>query len=311
MGLPKNIEKELKDAEEDFKAVYPDRVKADEKPAITLNENTAENENEAETERNAAPADVNQFTSNENTDDPDGYKHRYDVLKGKYNSEVPKLQAQIAELRQEMQTLKERATSDEINKTPEPLSSESIDDLREEYGEDFVNSITNLVRESMGDIPNRIDAVETNTAATAFDRSCAELDRMKSGWRTTNDDPAFHAWLSETDEMSGSVRQDLLSEAFNSGDLQRVVRFFNAFEATQGQSPAVQSTPRTQPQQRRYMPDSSATGQQRDAKLFTSAEVDDFYADLTRGKYRGREKEAAAIEREIFAANREGRVIAA
>jgi len=307
MGLPKHIEKDLKEAEAEFKAAHPEQVSDD-----TSEDSTNTNDTEAPTEGAKALTSENtdaQPVQQENTDDPDGYKHRYDVLKGKYNSEVPKLQTRITELTSDMQALKEAANTDE---TPAKVpDSASITELRDEYGDDFVESIVNIVRDSMGDIPDRIEAVETNTASNSFERSCAELDRLKPGWRGTNDDPIFHSWLSEPDEMSGNVRQELLSNAFNNGDLQRVVRIFNAFEASQNQSQPTPITPEAQPQQRRQMPDISATGQQRDAKVYTTAEVDGFYADLTRGKYKGRENEAAAIEREIFAADREGRVVPA
>jgi len=305
MGLPKHIERELREAEEDFKAVYPDRVSETTAEEDDAKKDESVTPTEGETTQATAEAD-----NRENIEDPDGYKHRYDVLKGKYNSEVPRLQTQIADLQREMQALKDAEPDNQTDETPSKVpDNASMSELREEYGDDFVDSIVGLVRESMGDLPDRIEAVETNTATSAFDRSCAELDRLKSGWRDTNDDPLFHAWLSEPDEMSGDVRQELLSNAFNNGDLQRVVRIFDAFEASQNQSQMTPNSTPTQPNQRRQMPDSNATGQQRDAKVYTTSEIDNFYADLTRGKYKGRESEATAIERDIFAAGREGRVV--
>jgi hypothetical protein len=130
------------------------------------------------------------------------------------------------------------------------------------------------------------------------------LDAKHSDWRVVNDDPAFLAWMGETDPLYGRTRQEILDEAQNELDANRVSAFFTAFKAD------VQSraAPRTEALNDQVVPSSttsSAPAPDAGKKIWTPGLITKFYDDVRRGRYKA--EEAERIERDIDAAPREGR----
>jgi len=320
MALPKHIQKELDDAEADFKAAYPDRAPAvaDDK-TIAAGEQVQTGNNDNETIANPSGETAAPHAGNtENTPD---YKQKYKVLKGKYDSEVSALRSQVTELpglRTEVAGMQEQIDqlkAQPNSETPKPVaSSATLDELREEYGDDFADSIIQVVKSQveseLGEITERVETVEVNKANN---EGFSELDRIRPGWRDTDKDPLFHEWLSVSDGFSDETRQQLLSAAFQAGNFDRVAFFVDAYEAeakTQSQTTNdTEVTNQNQTQQRRQLP-SSTTGEGAGVgkRAWSNPEITAFYKDLSLGKYKGRESEGIAIERDIFAAGNEGRI---
>jgi hypothetical protein len=118
-----------------------------------------------------------------------------------------------------------------------------------------------------------------------------------------NDDPAFHDWLGEFDELTGTQRQSLLAAAEEKRDADRVARFFNAFKKVQQDKlAAADASLASQVTPVGSRVDAPPVGK----KIWTRAEIADFYARDRRGEYS--EDKAAAIDSEIQSAIRENRV---
>ena len=45
------------------------------------------------------------------------------------------------------------------------------------------------------------------------------------------------------------------------------------------------------------------------AKTYSPKDIEKFFTDVRKGKYKGREDERARMERDIFAAQQEGRIV--
>lgn len=243
------------------------------------------------------------------TEGDEKWEARYKTLHGKYNAEVPRLHAALKErdsklnsLTEEVEALKARMEArkeslvkpEEVNEFGEPL----VDLIRRAAREELQEKEAELAR-----LKKEVESIKTNTVQSKevgfFDKLAAQIP----DWMAVNDDPDFHAWLSEVDELTGAQRQSILSAAEEQRDADRVARFFKAFKKVQENKQAVAETSLDS----QVAPVTSRVeAPPKGKKLWTRAEVADFYARDRRNEFSA--DEAAAIESEIQAAVREGRI---
>lgn len=168
-----------------------------------------------------------------------------------------------------------------------------------------------------------------NTAHNAV-RRVTEADRQRvlttladhvENWGEINRDPVFLEWLDQVDPYSGRKRGELLGEAYNTCDGPRVVGFFKGFltEHATVAPPAAAPAPAQQAQagSQRSLEEFAAPGATRppgatsapegNKRIWTEKDVKAFYDACTAGKYRTNMKRRDEIERDIFAAQAEGR----
>ena len=185
------------------------------------------------------------------------------------------------------------------------------------------------VRQSLGNVHN-------NITHNAQQQIYQDLQREVPDWETQNSDEGFKHWLNQIDPLSGQQRLILLNNAYNTGHASGVVAAFKGYKAeqaalgpaqTQGSRPGngtessgsgnatySQGNPVTTPAV--DLASLAAPGRARpgqiqaspDKPLITGAEITQFYADVTRGKYAGRDDEYRLIESQIQEALRDGRV---
>ena len=169
---------------------------------------------------------------------------------------------------------------------------------------------------------------QRTSADVAHEKMCNGLDDLAAGWEAVNVLPEFQAWLEEIDPYAGAKRGAMLAQAYGSGDVTRVAHFFTGFQkehaavAPSGQQaqPAAQGTnPGATPNVSLASlaapgtgiggPGAAGTpnesGQQR---VYTQSEIAAFYTDVRKGAYRGRDADKQAIEKDIFLAQKTGRV---
>lgn len=198
-----------------------------------------------------------------------------------------------------------------------------------------VHSLEERFRPVAQTVQNLAPAVQQNAenqartaAEVAHEKMCNGLDELATGWEAVNSTPEFLAWLEQPDPYAGARRGDMLAQAYRSGDVTRVANFFTGFTkehaavAPSGQQPqpaAQGTTPAATPNvslaslaapgtgvggpQAAGTPNES--GQQR---VYTRSEIAAFYEDVRKNAYRGRDAEKVAIERDIFNAQKQGRV---
>lgn len=236
----------------------------------------------------------------------DDYEHRFKVLQGKYNSEVPRLAAENKELKATLKSLQDQL-DDMRSKPAEPLvKPEEI----EEYGEGLIDVARRIAQEELAKkdaaikkLEAKLEQIEGVTTKTVERDFYDSLTDKVPDWSKINADKSFHKWLDEADELTGSRRQDLLSQAEMARDAERVAKFFKAFVkaskkqvadtnmALEGQvAPNNTKAPNTPPSK----------------KLWTRGEIREFYERVRRGQIS--DKEAVTIESDIHAASIEGRV---
>jgi len=294
----------------------------------------------------------------------DQAEHRYRVLQGKYNAEVPRLQSQLKDQQQRFEAMQNQLSATQnllaslgtqqaqpphlVQPAPQP----SLVTPKEvtEFGADLydfvkraaqevvapqVHSLEERFRPVAQTVQQLAPAVQQNredtartSADVAHEKMCNGLDDLAAGWETINTSPEFQTWLDEVDPYAGAKRGAMLAQAYGSGDVTRVAHFFTGFQkehaavAPSGQQPqpAAQGTnPGATPNVSLASlaapgtgvggPGAGSTpnesGQQR---VYTQSEIAAFYTDVRKGAYRGRDADKVAIEKDIFLAQKQGRV---
>ena len=116
----------------------------------------------------------------------------------------------------------------------------------------------------------------------------------------------------ETDPITLQASQAYLEDAQSRYDVERVAAFFTTWSDLNGNRSAQQVKPTNQAElQQQVAPkkSSSAGAAPTGSKpSYSTADIAAFYDDIRKGKFKGRDDERAKIERDIFAAQAEGRI---
>ena len=265
------------------------------------------------------------------------YYHRFVSMQGRWRGAQDQLERQQAEI---------QAFGDELVRTQQMLASMPqptyqnghaappqqplVTQLDEQqFGTEVIDLARRVARETLApelqSLRGENEQLRSQLQRTGKQTIFSVLDERLPEWRQINVDPAFKRWLSLPDIYSGGIRQRLLDAAVKAADAPRTLASFTGFlrEAAQGQSsqPQPAPSPAEPPPAARQPPLSlealAAPGRARpapgeqpaaDKPIYTRAQISRFYADVRRGAYAGRENDKAAIERDIFAAQQEGRV---
>jgi hypothetical protein len=160
-----------------------------------------------------------------------------------------------------------------------------------------------------------VTTVEQSTVKTAQDLFFDSLTKKVPDWRQLNTDPAFLAWLNEFDQFAGTQRLQLLQSAVSSGDAERASVFFNTYKAltqpAEPAAPAAEATPQKAKVEKFVSPGKSkgsAAKVEGEKLVWTRAAIAKLYDDKMAGKISA--KKFDELERDIFAAQQEGRIAA-
>lgn len=333
MALPKQV----RDQSAAIKSLYDElntdpstAAAAAEKPVVEVVENNADRGTDP---ANPAAVEVQPAAGTE-------FEQKYKTLQGMYNAEVPRLHEDLKSNQQRVRDLEALVASfTAVNPTSAaPAAPVQVTEAdRVEYG-DSIEMMRKVTQEQLHPFHTRLTAMETalnnlatnmNTsvipqvrqvaqqqALSAEDRFWNDLSRDVPNWMQINNDPAFKAWLLEVDPLTGTARQSFLKQAQDRLDISRVVAFFRTFA---GAGTAAAATGETQLQparsaselERQIAPSKARGGKppaNNEAKTYTHPEIAQFYADVLKGVYRGREAERNKTEADIIAATREGRI---
>lgn len=236
-------------------------------------------------------------------------------------------------LRGMLATLQSAPAPDEQN-TPQNLVS---DQERAEWGEDMLDVVARRAREAVapelaqlrGELAQaraQLQGVNQSVAMSDREKMLGFLDSNLPDWRAINKKDEFIAWLGLQDELSGAKRHTMLMQAFEANNSPRVLAFFKSF-LKEAPPPAGANEPGQQqannspasPSGKTPLENLAAPGRANtsvapngptttEKPTYTQAQIQKFYQDSARGVYRGREDERAAVERDIFAAQSEGRI---
>lgn len=319
-------------AEAAFKAAYAS-------PEVEQNDGVSEAQPEAETsaQSEAPHAETVQAQTeatsrgNETQADDQSWEHRYKSMKGRYDRAEQQLRAMSEQITSLQNVIATMQVERPMMEAGSELQSERLITPEEEndYGQDFLTVVGKRAKEELlpivkqyekkiSDLEARLQGVNGYVAQDAKSRMESMLDDRAPKWRDINFDPNFISWLKLPDPYSGVIRHELLKAAYTRNDGPRVLAFFNGFLAEEAAvDPADGGTSRSQAPAKPSLEKFAAPGRAKTAAasgapaekpIFTRAEIAKFYADSSAGRYRGKEAEKDRIEKQIFEAEREGRI---
>lgn len=237
----------------------------------------------------------------------DSWEHRFKVLQGKYNAEVPRFAHENKDLKGRLQSLEDQLEEMKNVKPPELLvRPEEI----EQYGEGLIDVARRVAREELASkdamiakLKTEIDSVKSVQSHVVQDSFFRSLTEMVPDWEALNADANFLNWLDGVDDLTGETRQSLLGRAEQQRDPVRAAKFFNTFKKT-SQSWAAQSA--ASMEQQIVPPTNQAPSTPQSKKIWTRAEITIFYDRVRRGTIT--DADAIAIEADIASASVEGRI---
>lgn len=213
----------------------------------------------------------------------------------------------------EIKTLKEQVAALDAARTKR-VEAGALESLTEEentlLGElkaPILKAAREIVQQETAALLKPLDDRTRSLEAMSEAQYLAVLFDQVPGWEKQNDDPHFIAWLKQLDPDTQQTRDDLLQRANGARQGYRVAEIFLAFtEKREIRTPGA-ATP--QPRNIDHGPGSgNPTPPEPEGAVITRAMIAQFYGERARGKYRGREKEAATLEAQINAAVSTGKV---
>jgi hypothetical protein len=335
MALPNQIQKQVKAAKEIIDKHAEGQQPGDEPPVVEPaapagGEPSADlakgegGQTPTQQEVPAAVEDENSIT----------YKQRWLSLQGQFpvlSNRAAAAEARVTQLEQLIATMQSTPAPAPSPKSSTPLLSEKdtteygadmLDVMRraarEELGgelqakDEVIAQLTSRVQQLQGVVP-AVNNLARNQQVSREEAFFNAIGREVPDWQTINQDPEFHAWLLANDPMTGITRQTYLSDAQHSFDVHRVANIFNTWKTLIGKTQVVPAKPnKAQTElEKQVAPgrtNASSPPASQPEKIWTSVDISQFYADVRRGAYKDRESERAALERDLFAAQREGRV---
>jgi len=337
MAAPRAVRKQVKEAEELMKQLQAGGEDADASEQVPVQE-ASEPEEPVDVESSAAEAPPEEAPEEQEapSEQPD-FQHKYNVLRGKYDSEVPQLHQQLREMRERQQHLEGliaqmNRPKEEPAAPPAPKFNKLTADEVEEYGEDLIDVIRRAAAEVVGSeiaglrnelktVTQQVGGVSQVVSETKREKVFAKLDQQVENWRDLNKSPEFLEWLNEVDPYSGNQRGVMLRKAFDAAESDRVVAFFKGFlnenaavsssqpKAPAKGSPKVDANKLVAPGKSRAS--RTPAGAQDEKRLFTEQEINEFYKAVSRGDFRKKPEEKDRTEQAIFRALQEGRVVPA
>jgi hypothetical protein len=333
MALPKAVQKAAEEADalvaqmDGSKTGEPDETfvaPSDEPPETEpVNEVPPDPEPHAEEPRQAVSQEkpAEKPTVSEET-----WERKYLTLKGMYDAEVPRLHADVREMKAQVQQLMAEKAAAEAKLASQPeetVSSLITEQDKEAFGPDLIDLINRAVktetktfekRESqllkeIEELKGQLGSVSERQVVSDKDRFLMGLSQQVPEWETLNVDAGFLNWLQQIDPVYGLPRQVALNNAYEAFDVMRVAAIFNTYKQLAAPAPTAKRP--NQELQRQVAPTRSrsstpTTTDMQNHRIWTQAEIEQFFNDLRRGYIE--DEEAVRMEKEINAAVAQGRV---
>jgi hypothetical protein len=272
---------------------------------------------------------------------PEEWRNRFLAMQGRFQR-AEQMMAQMGDQVHHLQSENASLRSTTAPAQPLPQGTLLTEDEMRDYGPEFIDVVRRAATEiaaplhaQIQDLQGRLGHVQQETGNAFLTRMNATVGGLIPNWQDLNRDPRFVQWVQLPDIYSGVMRQQLMQDAWNSGDAHRVAAFFRAFLAEEAAvDPRASARPPQQPQPASPQPGippavpgvplgtrlsldqlaapgraQSSAQMPADKPMYTAQDITRFYTECAAGKWRTREAERAAIDADIIAAQHEGRII--
>lgn len=257
------------------------------------------------------------------TKEEESFKHKYDVLKGKYTSEIKRANERIDSLESLLAQLaaQPKMGSEPVKETAptiEDVFTEDVDinSLKEDYPPVYRAMVKMLEKQQKvaPDVTEKVTNLEKKVEEDSLMRFYNALSNNVNDWESINTDPLFMDWLKESIPYTKTTLQSALVHAFNQRDVDTVSSIFNDYKSKSTTPPPV--TPEVKPSSNASQfvapPRASrgGTGSSTPTKTYyKKEEVETFYRNLAQRKLPLTKEQILLKEQEYFSAAKEGRII--
>ena len=333
MALPKAIQQQVEAADELVAQLSGDKTEqVVDETLVAPPDEPPETESNSEPPATEAPPEA-QVVSQEIQVAPkpsvseETWENKYHTLKGKYDAEVPRLHADLREMKAQMQQLiADKAAAEAKAQTAQPAQVQPsliTEQDKEAFGPDLIDLIERATKSQVAEfqareskLVNEIKELKSQLGSVTERQVVSDKDRFLMGlsqqvpdWEALNVDQGFLNWLQQVDPIYRLPRQAALNSAYEAFDVAGVAAIFNAYK--QLLTPAKTTKQPNQELQRQVAPTRSRASSPTAAdvqnnKIYSQAEIEQFYNDWRRGYIDN--DEAAKMEKEIHAAITQGRV---
>jgi len=323
------LPKAVQEAADRARKLVEEQARKEENPVVEEEEEVVESD-ETEVEDNEALGEEEEEEEEEETDDSDlpspeedeeedneeetvkkeetveYWKSRFQILQGKYNSEVPTLSAKVRQLEAQL------ATFEKLDETPESESFSLKESDYEDYGEEFITLVkaVNALEKRNAHLEKLAQGLTSKSQVLNKETFEDRLTETVPDWRVINVQPDFMTWLQEPDGYSGQTRHDSLIGAYNKLDVKTVANIFKkfktAFSIPENKKRIPKNSIESEIQPSRIKTEKPITPKKQ-SKKWTRKEIAQFYRNKAENKIDP--KKAKVMERDIFLANQEGRIV--
>ncbi len=319
MALPKQVEAQLRELEALEKQLNDAQNPAPADPAP--------NPAEPPQDPQPAPAEPKPVEPTPTPTEPvvaeEKWEQKYKTLKGMYDAEVPRLHADLRDLKAQVDALRKAAETKPVEPAKPAVAEKLVTDADvEAFGSDLIEVQRKVAREVAAEFRGELDAMraeneklreQLNNTGTQVSEASFEqrLYRLVPDFETVNADPKWIAWLNEVDPLLRAPRATVAQQAFNRGDAEGVAHYVAMFKKSV--APVEPTADKTTELELQIQPNRSATSTppaSQKGKIYTNADIEKMFRKATDLGVKGRVEEAKKLEAEIDAAFMEGRVTA-
>ena len=251
------------------------------------------------------------------------WEQKYKTLKGMYDAEVPRLHADLRDLKAQVDSLRKASETKPVEPAKPAAPTKLVTDADvEAFGSDLIEVQRKVAREVAAEFRGELDAMRveneklreqlTSTGTQVSEASFEQrLYRLVPDFEAVNADPKWISWLNEVDPLLRAPRSSVAQQAFNRGDAEGVAHYVAMFKQTV--APAEQRTDKTEELERQLQPNRGATSAPSASpkgKVYTNSDIEKMFRKAADLGTKGQSDAAKKLEAEIDAAYMEGRVIA-
>ena len=335
MGIPKQVQKQSEEVQELYKELNSEtetaQVEKTEATEVPVEQPIEQPSNSVEDQ---APKSETQEQVESDAQPKESWEQKYKTLQGMYNADVPRLNAKNREVSARVSQLEQLlSTMQQSTKPEEPVSTDPLitDADMKEYGDSIdvmrraareevntangrIAQLEKTIQQLQGFVP-QVQQVQAQQQASSEQAFWSGLSNEVPNWQDINDNADFQSWLLSIDPLTGISRQTYLEDAQKNLDTRRVASFFAAWEKEFGTPETARENRSNSNSQleKQVAPGRGRSGKpaSQESKNYSPADIQKFFDDVRKGKFKGREEERGRMERDIFSAQREGRIVTA
>ena len=335
MGIPKQVQKQSEEVQELYKELNSEtetaQVEKTEATEVPVKQPIEQTSNSVEDQ---APKSETQEQVESDAQPKESWEQKYKTLQGMYNADVPRLNAKNREVSARVSQLEQLlSTMQQSTKPEEPVSTDPLitDADMKEYGDSIdvmrraareevnaangrIAQLEKTIQQRQGFVP-QVQQVQAQQQASSEQAFWSGLSNEVPNWQDINDNADFQSWLLSIDPLTGISRQTYLEDAQKNLDTRRVASFFAAWEKEFGTPETARENRSNSNSQleKQVAPGRGRSGKpaSQESKNYSPADIQKFFEDVRKGKFKGREEERGRMERDIFSAQREGRIVTA